>query len=183
MTQITSDFSLSVDENITLKLPLIEESEIFFALTNKNRAYLRHFFGWVDEITTVDDAEFFIRIELMKSVAMEEISLAIWFKGYPVGCLSLQNIDKIHHSARIGYWIDKEHQGRGIITKSLNKLIEFSFKHLSLHRIEALCAVHNVKSQQIPLRLNFKLEGTLKDALFHQGKYFDAHLYAITKES
>ena len=179
MKTIEQDFKILVDENIQLRLPYIEEAEILYALTDKNRSYLREYFGWVDGTTSPEDTEFFLKFEIMKALALEELSLTIWFKDYPIGFVGLQSIDKMNHSARIGYWIDKDHQGRGIMTKCVKALIDFAFRDLALHRMEILCAVHNIKSQKVPMRLGFTLEGTLKEVIWHYGKYFDAHLYAL----
>ncbi len=79
----------------------------------------------------------------------------------------------------MGYWLDENHQGNGTMTKSVKALMDYGFNVLKLHRIQILCAVHNIKSQKIALSLDFKKEGTLKDAIHHYDSFFDAYLYAL----
>ena len=64
----------------------------------------------------------------------------------------------------IGYWLTKSAEGSGVITDSCKVLIDYGFKDLRLHRIEIKAALTNFKSQAIPVKLNFKKEGILRQA-------------------
>ena len=44
------------------------------------------------------------------------------------------------------------------------KLTDYCFTKLNLNRVEIQCARGNVKNQAIPDRLNFNMEGTLRQA-------------------
>jgi ribosomal-protein-serine acetyltransferase len=181
--KVSPDFSLHADENLLLKLLAEEDAANLFALIDANRKYLRKFLGWLDHNTSVTDSLSFIHEERQKLDRLEGITLAIYFSKTLVGLISLYNIDCLDQHASIGYWIAEQYQGEGIMTKSAQALIQYAFKELKLHRIEIRCAVHNHTSQKIPAKLGFVKEGTLKEAIAHYGKYFDAYLYGLTRSA
>ena len=56
------------------------------------------------------------------------------------------------------------------------------FEEMDLHRVEgSRCAAGNARSNAIPRRLGFKLEGTLRDAELVNGRYHDLLVYAMLK--
>ncbi len=83
--------------------------------------------------------------------------------------------------AAIGYWLTEAAQGNGIIFKSCKALITNGFKELNLHRIEIKAAVNNIKSQAIPLKLNFTKEGVLREAELVNERFIDLDLFAVLK--
>jgi len=177
--QLTEEFPLSVDENISLSLLEDRQANALFELVDANREHLREFLGWLDLNNSSEDSLDFIKSEVDKRIRSEALTLTIHVNHELKGLLALNTIDHLNHNASIGYWISKDAQGQGIMTKSVKKLIELSFEKLRLHRLEVRCAVHNNKSQKISERLGFQKEGVLKEAISHYGHYFDAYIYAL----
>jgi ribosomal-protein-serine acetyltransferase len=174
---------LKPNQDILIQTLKSQDSSKLFKLVENNRAYLREFLGWVDKSITENDTLTFIKIQEDKMQKKEALIFSVWYQKEIVGLIDLHAIDHANHSANIGYWISKDTQGKGIITKSVKAAIDYAFEKLSLHRIQILCATENKKSQAIPLRLGFSHEGTLKDAIWHYGNYFDAQLYGLVKTS
>lgn len=171
--------SIFVTDTIQMQYLREEEAESLFQLVDAHRAYLRQFLGWVDYNVSVEDSRLFIEQEIDKQVRLEGFTLGIYEEGSLLGLLSVYAIDQLNHNASIGYWIAEDSQGKGIMTQCVQKIIEHCFQKMKLHRLEIRCAVHNLKSQQIPKRLGFHEEGILKEAISHYGQYFDAYLYAF----
>ena len=48
----------------------------------------------------------------------------------------------------IGYSIDKDQQGNGYMKEAVKMALEYAFKELRLHRIEASALVENMRSRQ-----------------------------------
>lgn len=79
-----------------------------------------------------------------------------------VGSSSLVDI---HHQsdgddikcADIGYWLDKDHVGQGIVTKSCTKLIHYAFTTLNIEVARIITVVDNDNSIAVAKRLGFKL--------------------------
>lgn len=176
------NLSLTVTQDISLRTLKIEDSTTLFQLVDNNREYLRRFLGWLDHNRSEADTQTFINSEIEKLKCGKSLTLAICYRETFVGLLEFHEINQINHSASIGYWLDESHQGKGIMTRSIKALIQYGFATMNLHRIEIRCAVENKKSEQIPIRLGFKREGTLKEAEWHYGDYFDMNLFGLTSE-
>ncbi len=175
-----TDFSLTVDDSLTLRSLKIEDTVTLFRLVNSNREHLRRFLGWVDNNCSEIDTRAFIIREKDKMEKGESLTLSIWYHEEFVGLVDLHAIDLLNRSVSIGYWLDQKLQGKGIMTRSVNEFVKHAFREMKLQRIEILCATENVRSQTIPKVLGFKNEGTLKDAIWHYGNYLDAYVYGLT---
>jgi len=181
--QYSGAFPLIVDEQISLDLLDDIDPNVLFELVDSNREHLREFLGWLNFNKSPKDSLKFIQAEANKRVRFESFTLAIIVDHVLKGLIGLNSIDHLNRNASIGYWISKDMEGQGIMTKSLRKLIEFSFQKLEFHRLEIRCALNNHKSKKIAERLGFEKEGILKKAIAHYGHYFDAYLYALLKEN
>ena len=47
----------------------------------------------------------------------------------------------------LGYYLDKEFEGHGIMTQAVEALIKYCFEELDLNRIEISAAVNNEKAE------------------------------------
>lgn len=175
---LNKDFTLKVDRDITLKIALPNQAKAIYTTINANRKYLDRFLPWVKETKRVQDTQKFLKTQLPNTLVMENLVLSIWYQEIFAGMISLQKNDPYNKGGVIGYWLAQEYEGMGIMTKGVNKLIEFAFKKLKLHRIEIECAIDNVKSQKIPEKLGFHREAIMKEAINDHGKYVDSILYA-----
>ena len=90
-------------------------------------------------------------------------------------------MDYENKKATIGYWLDKEHQGKGIMTRSVKILINFAFTELGLNRIQINCAPENTKSSSIPKRLGFTKEGITRQAEWIYDHFVDWEQYSLIK--
>jgi ribosomal-protein-serine acetyltransferase len=79
----------------------------------------------------------------------------------------------------IGYWLAASYQGKGIMTKSCQMLIDYAFETLKLHRVVITCATENQRSRAIPLRLGFTHEGVARGAELLYGRFLDYDTYAL----
>lgn len=94
-----------------------------------------------------------------------------------VGRAMLTNIVRGHmQSAVVGYWIDHEHQGRGLATAFTEHLVGEA-RRLGLHRLEAGTMTENVASQRVLERAGFTRIGVAERLLYIQGKWQDHLLF------
>ncbi len=84
-------------------------------------------------------------------------------------------------SCFLGYKLDENHRGKGYMFEALKLLIEFGFKALKLHRIEANIMPFNSKSIELAEKIGFKKEGFSPDYLKINGKWENHLRYAVLK--
>ncbi len=99
------------------------------------------------------------------------------------GACGLNDLDKEHKKAEIGYWLLKEHWGNGYISKVVPFVVKYGFEQLGLHRIEAMVETENSASKKLMDRLGFEHEGTLIECELKNGKYISLEIYAKIKSN
>jgi RimJ/RimL family protein N-acetyltransferase len=72
-------------------------------------------------------------------------------------------------------------QGKGIVTKSVKRLIHYGFKHLNLNRILIRVSTQNIGSKRVAQRLNFTYEGTLRSDFIINDEFVDMEIYGLLK--
>lgn len=79
-------------------------------------------------------------------------------------------------SGTVGYWIDHEHQGRGLATACVDHVARAAIR-LGLHRLEAGTMLHNLGSQRVLERSGFTRFGLAERLLFIGGAWQDHVLF------
>lgn len=171
-----------VDQNIKLEIISEKYTAPLFHLIATNRVHLSEFLPWVGNMQSVEDVMHYIQHCEQLYKEEKEISFIILWNDNPVGRIGLHHLNLQNKTGAIGYWLDKNAEGKGIVTKSCVKLIDYGFQKTGLNRIEIKAAAGNNKSQAIPLKLNFKKEGVLRQAEFVNNVFTDLFLYSILKE-
>ncbi len=93
-------------------------------------------------------------------------SLTVCLKdGTPIGISGL-SIDEDNNIGKIGYIYDYDYTNKGYCTEACRKLIEVGFKKLKLNKICADTVKGNNSSIRVLEKLNFKLEGTRRQAAY-----------------
>lgn len=83
-------------------------------------------------------------------------------------------------SCHLGYSIDKDEQGRGLMSEALGLAIAYAFTELRLHRIEANYIPTNERSEKLLRRHGFDVNGYARDYLFIGGAWRDHVLTSLT---
>ena len=176
-------FHLIVAPNIELKQIEPNYADTLFALTERNRAYLREWLPWVDNAHSAADTRNYIMDALSQYHANRGPNTAIWTEGGIAGCIGCHPIDWANRSCSIGYWIDASFQGRGIITRCCARLVEYLFSEMNLHRVVIQCGTGNTKSCAIPQRLGFTREGILFEAEWVGGRWVDLVIWSMLEQN
>ena len=83
--------------------------------------------------------------------------------------------------ASVGYWIDVEHAGRGIMPRAVALVIDHCLSH-GLHRIEIAIRPENSNSLRVVEKLGIREIGYAPRYLHIDGAWRDHRLYAVTAE-
>jgi [ribosomal protein S5]-alanine N-acetyltransferase len=104
-------------------------------------------------------------------------------EGEFVGEVSLGSVQRGPvQGAFIGYWVDHEHAGQGLVPEGVVLVMRYGFEHLGLHRLEASIVPRNVASRRVAEKLGLRDEGTALRFLQIRGVYEDHVRYAMTSE-
>ena len=83
-------------------------------------------------------------------------------------------------SVEMGYWIGRQHWGKGFATEASRALIEIA-KALKLPRLEASHFLDNPASGRVLEKLGFRLEGFMPERWIVHGEKADTAFYGLLK--
>lgn len=173
-----------IDEEVSLRMLNEADVEEFYHLIIRSKDYLREWLGWLDYIKSKEDTAENIRTRLkafLENGGYPE-SFAIIFKGQIAGTIGFNVINKTNNIGTVGYWLGEEFQGKGIMTRAFNTIINYGFQELKLNKIEVRVAAGNKKSRTLPEQFNFTKEGKLRQAEWLYDHYVDHIIYSLLAE-
>lgn len=170
---------IPVRENIELRTLVVTDAKDFFELTKRNNEHLRQWLGWLDDDKSISDTEKYITESNKRFENKEGLDLAIFYEDKQVGGIGLFPFDIANKKTSIAYWLAEEHQGKGIMTDSLKKVIDYIFTELKLNRIEVTVATDNTKSSALPKKLGFTLEGIAREGSWLYDHFVNLEVYSL----
>lgn len=97
-----------------------------------------------------------------------------------IGGININNVCRgAAQYAALGYWIDRDWQGRGLMKQSVLTALNFAFGTLKLSRMNAACVPHNTRSKQLLLSCGFTEEGFAKSYIQINGVREDHILFGL----
>ncbi|HLK41443.1 MAG TPA: GNAT family protein [Polyangiaceae bacterium] len=85
-------------------------------------------------------------------------------------------------NAYLGYWIDVDHQGEGLMTEAVRAATAFAFESAGLHRVQAAVMPRNGASQRVLAKVGYRQEGFAARYLCIAGAWEDHLIFALTAE-
>jgi len=100
----------------------------------------------------------------------------------PIGRIGFSRIDWVSRNANLFLIIgEHEYWGKGIAGEASRLMINYGFTELNLHKIIAGAFTPNKRSLRAAEKLGFEKEGVLKEEMYIDGQYHDAHRFALFK--
>ncbi len=168
---------LSTDRLLLRKIEKSDVNEIFILRSDKSVMQ----FIERSAAKSIEEAIIFIQSidDLIKN--NEAIQWAITLKNDSklIGTICIWNISKEHHRGEIGYALHPDAHGKGFMQEALTEVVNFGFKVLKLHSIEADVNPNNIASIKLLERNKFIREGFFKENIFFDGKFFDTAVYSL----
>ena len=85
---------------------------------------------------------------------------------------------KTHRRGDISYIIARECWGKGIVSEALSPVLDYGFKDMNLHSVEAGVTPGNDGSTRMLERLGFRLEGHLRESFWAEDRFEDSLIYS-----
>jgi len=171
-----------VDDEVELRILTEAHAKALFALTDRNRDYLRRWLPWVDGTRSMRDTATFIRGGRERLRRNDGFPAGIWYHGELVGVIGYHYWNWSLRKTEIGYWLAEPFQGKGIMTRACRALVDYAFTGLGLDRMEIRVAAGNARSRGIAERLGFTQEGILRQAEYSSEGPQDQIVYGLLRE-
>ncbi len=99
-----------------------------------------------------------------------------------IGNCTFFDIDTIARSGELGIMIgDKSVWNKGFGTETMRLLLRHGFETLNLNRIMLKVHADNPRAVRAYEKAGFKMEGSLRQAVFKQGTYEDVHIMSVLR--
>ena len=101
--------------------------------------------------------------------------------GRIIGALGFLQWPNPDQRAELGYVINRNYWGNGLVTEAAAALVDFAFRKMKVNRIEAGTIVEHRASQRVLEKLGFKLEGVLRQRELIKGRFPDVTMYSLLR--
>jgi len=96
-----------------------------------------------------------------------------------VGGVAINQIDALHNTGNLGYWVRESRQRQGVATRAARLAAAFAFDRLTLTRIEIVCAEGNHASRGVAEKIGATFECIARNRLVVGGKPVAAAVYSL----
>lgn len=172
MHPIMTDFPLPIiTPRLILRQPVMGSVDVnkYVEAVTESVNELKPWLLWAQYIPSVDQAEEYISECCANWISKNnnDIGLVLFifdrktnvFLGHIVMWNIVWDIPKLD----IGFWVRSSCAHKGYITEATNALTRYCFLQLGMRRIEIRCEIKNKRSQLVPKRLGYHLDGILRN--------------------
>lgn len=165
--------------------PICEDDALeFYHLVERNRVRLSYFPNILKANKDLNSAKTLIIERIGLSEKREFFTFVIIdnMTDEVVGAIFLYNFDWIIAKAEMGFFLDNNFEGKGIITKSAFHVINYCFSILGLNKIFMRISMENISSKRVAEKSGFVIEGVLrKEFMMPDGELIDMAYYGLLK--
>lgn len=160
-------------------------AEEFYALIERNRDHIAKTFPrTLDACQDFAATAAFLKNNCQKQKNDESyfFYLRDTLIGHLTGYIVIKNIERHVLKCELAYFVDKDYQGRGIITQTVAHVVSFCFNDLKLNKVYICTSQENIGSQKVALKNGFRQEGVLKQEFKNgQGVLEDVVYFGLVK--
>ena len=168
---------------IYIRAPQLRDQKAWLALRRLSRGFLEPFEpAWAHDALT--PMAFRRRLRRIQGEWAAESAYGFFIFDRAsddlLGGITIANVRRgVIQSASVGYWIGEPFQRQGFMFESLQLCLDFSFRTLELHRVEAACLLDNQASRGLLEKSGFRYEGKAREYLCIAGEWQDHDTFAI----
>ncbi|MBO0607999.1 GNAT family N-acetyltransferase [Myceligenerans salitolerans] len=174
-------FAVSLSDDVVLRDVTIDDAGPLADAYRRNRAHLEQ---WEparpDDFFTEAAQKRVVDLQLEQAAGGRGLFLVLAAGDDVVGRLNLSDIVRgAFQNGHLGYWIDAELAGRGLMTRAVVSVVEHARAGLRLHRLQAGTLPHNAASQTVLTRAGFQRFGYAPRYMRIAGEWQDHVLYQL----
>jgi ribosomal-protein-alanine N-acetyltransferase len=96
-----------------------------------------------------------------------------------LGIIGYYRMKPEHYRAEVGYMLFPEYHRKGIVSEALQKVVDYGFKEIKLHSIEAVLDPENKGSEKVLIKNGFIKEAHFIENECYQGRFLDTLVYSL----
>ncbi|MEN6372703.1 MAG: GNAT family protein [Armatimonadota bacterium] len=174
-------FTHKLTDDAELRLIEPRNAEELFLQIDRNRERLSQWMTFVDKAGSVDAERVFAKRGLHQFADGEGFHCDIMLKGKIVGGIGMMPVNVWNRSTELGYWLDADAEGKGLVTASCRALLDHCFNEMNINRVTLRTASGNTRSQAVAKRLGAVHESTQRQSAILQNKLVDIEVFSILK--
>lgn len=161
-------------ERLIFKARAVDQAKELYRLINSNRKHLGPWMPWVDMTRAIDHTIQYIEMISGQWDQGKTFDFSMFDKATNklIGSFGIHSINWRNQTCHLGYWIDKEFEGKGLVSEAIQAGVALA-KELNFRRICLTCDRLNERSKNTALRNDFKLEALLIDEQLERGQWRD----------
>ena len=172
-------------EGIEIRLLRKEDALAFYELIEKNRERLTMYFPkTLKHIRDLDSTKLFIDLKINEA----KRKTGYWFlmiskkDNSVIGSLVIKELDLTVPKCELAYFIDEDHEGKGITSKATQWLVNYCFDELDMVKIFVRVNPANEGSKRVALKNGFVKEGYMKKEYRNgYGELTDVEHYGLVR--
>lgn len=102
--------------------------------------------------------------------------------GQVLGCVGINQVNRVNLFANMGYWVRSSHERRGIASTAARLASDYAFANLGLARIEIAVLPDNAGSRRVAEKIGARFECIARSRLHFKGETRDAAVYSLVRD-
>ncbi len=176
-----NSFALRLDDELALRLTERHHAAGLYRLIARDREHLERWIPWT-ATATLETVERIVAEELARFGAGDGWRAELCYRGEPVGLMWLHEWGGAGGSTEVGYLVFEEHEGKGLVTRSLRALVDHFFVERGVGRVAVGLDPRNERSMAVVQRLGLRPEVVLRRAITVAGEPADLSIFGLLRE-
>jgi RimJ/RimL family protein N-acetyltransferase len=172
---------LATDGRIAIRRFLPTDLGAFYAAIDESRATLATWLPWMHPAYTIADTADWLGKRDAEWDAGTDFPMLVAdaATGEVLGSAGLNQVNREHRFANLGYWTRASRLGLGIAPAAARLVARWAFVEAGFGRIEIVVALGNVASRRAAERSGARFEGVARNRLMLRDDWHDAAVYAF----
>ncbi|HEU4948792.1 MAG TPA: GNAT family protein [Kribbella sp.] len=172
-------FAIVLEEGAELRPLEPWQAEEFLSHIDRARAAVDPWVPWASRSTDLDSAR--ATLQRYADLAARDAGrlYGIWLDGTLVGGTMFVAFDAAGGTCELGCWLEPAGQGRGLMTRAVEYLVDWAVRVRGIHRVTWLTRPDNTASRNVARRLGMRLDGVLREEYLHQGIRHDTEVWSL----
>ena len=171
----------TTNDSLLLRPYAVMDTKVLYEAVRESINDISPWMPWCNENYAIDDSKKWIECSINAWSNGTEYNFAIIDRTDStfIGGCGLNNIDKNHHIANLGYWVRNSRKRAGIASSVVELLARFAFEEQKLNRVEIIPAIGNQASQRVTIKAGATKEGILRKRIVVRDKIYDGIMFSI----